>query len=76
MKPDAYTKAVLTLILVCLIVICVAQIRLAASAQKTLALSDEEQGLGKGTTSEAAESIEVKKHSAPLGFNALPFTTF
>lgn len=76
MKPDAYMKAVLTLILVCLIVICVAQIRLAAPAPKTVPLSDEEQELGRGTTSEAAESIEVTKHSAPLGFNALPFATF
>ena len=74
MKTDAYMKTLATLIVVCLILLCVAHMRLAASAQKAVALTEDEQNKRRELEQNIAEAL-TPKYRRPTGFTAQPFAT-
>jgi hypothetical protein len=63
MKTDAYTKAMLTIIVVCLIIICVLQVRRVNATHGALAFA----GGGSGVRPEGIKQVESRsKPSTPV----------
>jgi hypothetical protein len=75
MKLDAYTKTLLAVIVVCLVILCVAQMRLAAAAQKAVAWNEAEAEKRKAFEVEMAKTLTPKKRRATPGFTGMPFAT-
>lgn len=88
MKVD-YTKTLLFLILVCLVVLCVMHTKMASAAQEAVALNKDElerrreqdKALEKAQErvlaleKALAKALMPEERSAPLGFTAMPFAT-
>jgi hypothetical protein len=63
MKTDAYTKSMLTIIVVCLIIICVLHVRRVDAARGALAFA----GSGFGVRPEGIKQVEsFRKSSTPV----------
>jgi hypothetical protein len=89
MKTDAYTKTMLAVIVVCLVLLFFAHMKLARAAEGMLAFMEDEaerraeaikQAEAKRQSEaekqmEAIKQLETKRRLPPLGFTAKPFTT-
>lgn len=89
MKTDAYTKTMLAVIVVCLVLLFFAHMKLARAAEGALAFMEDEaerraeamkQAEAKRQAEaekqlEAIKQLEAKRRLPPLGFTAKPFAT-
>lgn len=75
MKLDSTTKTLLAVMVVCLFILCVAQVRLASSVKKAVALTEAELEKRRELERELAKALAPRKRPAPLGFTAVPFST-